>query len=122
VSALETASASAATAGIVQSSSTAIAEAIAAGGVATAPLVNDPRLQNIVGILYQAGDKFPGGTAAILRLEKLVREFFSPRGHAQKAMEQLRRLEELLATGHLSPTDRAAAEALLKDLRDAVCR
>jgi RHS repeat-associated protein len=98
VSALETASAAATTAGIVQSSSTAIAEAIAAGGVATAPPVNDPRLQNIVGMLYRASDRFPGGTAAILRLEKLVGEFFSSRGHAQKAMEQLRRLEELLAT------------------------
>ena len=122
VTAIETASASAATASIVQSSSTAIAEAIVAGGVATAPLVNDPRLQNIVSMLYRATDRFPGGTAGILRLEKLLRRSFSGSGHAQKAMEQLRRLERLLAAGDLSPNDRAAAEALVKDLRDAVCR
>ncbi|MBI3662048.1 MAG: RHS repeat-associated core domain-containing protein [Acidobacteria bacterium] len=89
-------------------------------GPTLAPLVINPRLQQIVNTLFQVTDRLPGGTAGVTRVEQMTGELFSKAGHAQKAEDSIIRLNNVIRSGQLSAQDRAVAGKLIQDLRTAI--
>lgn len=94
------------------------------GGVSR-PTVSDPKLQNLMGDLYKgANESKPvgtGSTADAIRYEKQTGQPVGGKWHTQKGLEYVRALEKWLSKNpKASPSDRAAAQAVLDDLRDAL--
>lgn len=86
------------------------------------PATRDPRLSRLMDEMWRDNAKIGNGsTAAAVRHElatgKPVGSFF----HSQKARDMIRCLEKWLRNnGEATPGDRAAAENVIKDLRDAL--
>jgi len=107
-------------------------------GFLAAPRVQDYRLRRIFGDLFRTSDNLPGGTAAMLRFEAdQIAEGQRPelyemgengrliardhRTHLEKARSNARRIDRLIRNNYFLPrADRQAAEAVLRDLQEAV--
>jgi RHS repeat-associated protein len=89
------------------------------GGTA-GPAATDPKLQNFISMLFQAGDQLPGGTAGAVRYEIRTGDLLSDAGHSIKAQDIINGLTNLMNTGTLSQSDTAIARALIEDLRSAL--
>jgi Flp pilus assembly pilin Flp len=86
------------------------------------PQVQDPRLSKILDEQYREGAKIgSGSTADAVRHEAKTGEHVGGKLHRQKAEEAVGRLEKWLRDHPTArPGDRAAAENVLKDLRNAL--
>ncbi|HEU4578517.1 MAG TPA: pre-toxin TG domain-containing protein [Polyangiaceae bacterium] len=86
------------------------------------PHVEDPKLSKILDEQYREGAKIgSGSTADAVRHEAATGERVGGRLHRQKAEEAVARLEKWLRDNPTArPGDRAAAENVLKDLRNAL--
>jgi hypothetical protein len=86
-----------------------------------APAVSDADLSKLVNKLYRTdATEGSGSTAAAIRYELKTGERVGGKFHSQKGNELLGKLEDwLLAHPTASAGDRAAAENLIKDLKDA---
>jgi len=94
------------------------------GGVPR-PTVSEPKLQNLMDDLYKGANASKpvgtGSTADAIRYEKLNRQPVGGTWHTQKGLEYVRALEKWLSKNpNASPSDRAAAQAVLDDLRHAL--
>lgn len=78
------------------------------------------RLEGALRELFRESDKIPGGTAGAIRQELKTGVPVGGRSHIQKGQERVTQLERILAREELSPADRATAESVLRDLRDAL--
>jgi len=88
--------------------------------LAEVPQASNPKLQNTLRELFRDSDKIPGGTAGAVRHELKTGELVGGKSHLQKGRERVVRLERILAQENLSPDDRALAERILHDLREAL--
>ena len=79
--------------------------------------VQNPRLGNAVDEIYRIENKRPGGTSGELQRE---REAGGARRHEQKARGWVRGLENILREEPLSDSDRDVAEAMKKELEEAL--
>ena len=88
-------------------------------GVPNKPTTSNRGLQSIYDSLYQTGDKYPGGTAGILRREA-VGDVQS--NHLMKARERAKQLRDYLVHNgdDLTRADREIAERVLQDLRESI--
>jgi hypothetical protein len=84
------------------------------------PTADDPELKRVIDDLFQSSDRYSGGTAGAVRREAMTRLQTGGRWHAQKAQDNINRLNRLLRTRHMSPRDRATAEAMRSDLQNAL--
>ena len=86
------------------------------------PAVDDHDLKKIVAKIYRPGAKEgSGSTAAAIRRERITGERVGGAEHSQKGEEMITGLEKWLKSHPTSkPGDRAAAENLILDLRDAL--
>jgi uncharacterized membrane protein YgcG len=86
------------------------------------PSVTDPTLQNAVEQLYRPGAKVgSGSTADAIRHELATGARVGGKSHIQKGQEYVRHLEDWLKKSPTaSASDRAAAQAILDDLRNAL--
>ncbi|MCL5677169.1 MAG: hypothetical protein M1602_04775, partial [Firmicutes bacterium] len=86
------------------------------------PMVSDSKLQSLMNELYRAGAKVgSGSTADAIRYEMKTGDLLSPSGHLQKGVDYARALENWLqANPNASSPDRAAAQAVLEDLKNAL--
>jgi RHS repeat-associated protein len=82
--------------------------------------VKNKPLQNVINQMYKANDKFKGGTAGAIRIERRTGRMVGGRWHTLAGQERVRRLDRILRTENLSPRERAVAQALRKDLIDAL--
>jgi hypothetical protein len=86
-------------------------------GIHNKPNAHNPQLRKALDELYKPTDKYPGGTAGILRKET---ELGWPKEHLIKAGQSIARLKEIINNEPLSRTDRKIAERLIHDLRSAI--
>ncbi len=94
-----------------------------AAGIRSKPTVTNLKLQEAADQLYHPGGEIgSGSTADAIRYEAETGLPVKGKFHTQKGMDRLRNLERILASEDLSPSDRAIAEALADDLRDALSR
>jgi RHS repeat-associated protein len=100
-------------------SSASIATLGTAGGT-LAPLVSNPKLQQIVDSLFQATDKLPGGTAGAVTYELKMGDLLSQAGHSEKAETTITALTNLLKGGNLSLNDQIVARQMIQQLSDAL--
>jgi len=86
------------------------------------PHVSDKNLKKIMGTLYKEGaDAGSGSTAAALRHELATGERVGGRFHTQKVNENMKNLEKwIMSNPTASSADRAAAENVLKDMKNAL--
>ena len=86
------------------------------------PQVRDPDLQNLVDQLYRAGARIgTGGAADAIRFERETGQRAGGRSHVRKARDGIRALQRWLRRHpYAHPDDRAAAEALIRDRREAL--
>jgi hypothetical protein len=84
------------------------------------PTAANAALSNTIGALFKAGDEIAGGTAGAIRNEAITGQATRGVFHLQKGIERIAHLERILRRETLSAADRATAERLLGDLRDAV--
>src|SRR5262249_26991097 len=85
---------------------------------AAIPTATNPRLKNAIKELFQPRDKVSGGTAGILRDE--IRMGQNPPKHLIKAQERAVQLQRILDQESLDANDRAVAQQLLDDLKNAI--
>lgn len=86
------------------------------------PHVEDPELKKLVDQQYREGAKVgSGSTADAIRHERLTGEKVGGRSHAQKGANDMRAIQKWLEKNPgARPGDRAAAENIVKDLKDAL--
>ena len=86
------------------------------------PATTDSELSDAMAEMYREGARVgSGSTAAAVRHERATGGTVGGRTHIQKAQGYVRFLERWLRTHpNASPGDRAAAEDVLRDLRDAL--
>jgi hypothetical protein len=87
------------------------------------PHVEDPKLAKILKEFHRTEENCigSGSTAASARHEILTGELVKGKSHIQKSQDGMRYLEKWLRNNPTArPGDRAAAENMLKDLRDAL--
>lgn len=84
------------------------------------PAANDPELQSLIDRLFQPSDQLPGGTAGAIRNEALTGAPTKGHWHLQKGQEHLNTLNRILRRTDLGAADRATAEALREELRNAI--
>jgi hypothetical protein len=84
------------------------------------PASKDPDLNNILEQLFRQSDRVPGGTAGAVRNEYNTSLPTGGKFHLQKAQDSIRALNRILKRADLDPVDRATAEAVVKDLQNAV--
>ncbi|HEV2761787.1 MAG TPA: hypothetical protein VGV38_02240 [Pyrinomonadaceae bacterium] len=86
------------------------------------PHADDPRLQNIINENYRPNAKIgSGSTADAIRHERATGQPVGGRWHTQKGQDTVRALEKWLKDNPAAkPGDRAAAENVIKDLKDAL--
>jgi hypothetical protein len=86
------------------------------------PSVTNSELKNIVDKIYrQEASIGSGSTAAAIRFEKMTGEMVRDKLHSQKGQELIKSLERWLGQNPTaSPGDRAAAENIIKDLKNAL--
>lgn len=87
--------------------------------------MSDPKLKNAVEQLYKGADtKSPigtGSTADAVRHQLKTGEFVGGKDHIQKAQDYARHLDRWLRNNPgASSSDRAAAQAIVNDLRSAL--
>jgi hypothetical protein len=74
------------------------AKLMAAGSERAAMMgADNPKLANMLGDLYRASDKLPGGTAGALRYATITGVEVGGRGHLEKAQSYLTGLNNLLS-------------------------
>jgi RHS repeat-associated protein len=82
---------------------------------------SSPALLNLVNRLYQAQDELPGGTAGAVRNEVGTGEYIKYLGgHAEKAENMIRALDNLIKSGTLSGGDQDIARHLISDLKNSL--
>ncbi len=80
-----------------------------------------PELRKVIGELYRPGATIgDGGTADVIRHELKTGQLKSKAGHRQKGSDRLTQLRRLLEDGDVDGNDRAIAERLMTDLKDAL--
>ncbi|MBI5624485.1 MAG: hypothetical protein HY924_11965 [Elusimicrobia bacterium] len=84
------------------------------------PSAKDPQLQRAIDRLFQETDRLPGGTAGAVRNEARTGLPTGNKFHAMKAQQNITNLEKILRRTNLDPVDRATAEALVADLKNAL--
>ncbi|MEZ9187695.1 hypothetical protein AB4158_26705, partial [Vibrio splendidus] len=86
------------------------------------PSVNNPQLKKIVDGLYRPNAKVgSGSTADAIRHELSTGQAVGGRFHSQKGADSIRALEKWSGNNpKASPGDRAAAENIVSDLRNAL--
>lgn len=86
------------------------------------PHVTDPRLKKLVDPLYRPNAKVgSGSTADAIRHERATGEAVGGRLHSQKGEDTVRALQKWLDNNpQASPGDRAAAENVIADMKDAL--
>jgi hypothetical protein len=86
------------------------------------PHVTNPQLQKLVNAMYKPGAEVgSGSTAAAIRLEKMTGEPIHGKFHTQKGGEYIKKLESWLRQNPTASLgDRAAAENIIKDLKNAL--
>jgi hypothetical protein len=86
------------------------------------PVVSDPALAKIIDPLYRPNATFgSGSTAAAVRQELVTGQPVGGAFHSQKAADSIRSLERWLANNPASrASDRAAAENVIKDMKNAL--
>ena len=86
------------------------------------PATTDPKLSAIMDEMYRPNAKVgSGSTAAAVRAEKATGQPVAGKWHSQKAEESVIRIQNWLrANPTASPSDRAAAENVLRDLQNAL--
>lgn len=86
------------------------------------PLTSDPRLSSILDDLYRPNATVgSGSTAAAVRQELATGTSVGGKMHSQKAADSIRALEKWLERNPTArPGDRAAAENVIKDTRNAL--
>jgi hypothetical protein len=86
------------------------------------PHVEDPELNNFVGELYRQGASIgSGSTADAIRHERETGQPVKGKEHSEKGMNAIRYLEKWLKKNPTArPGDRAAAENILRDLKNAL--
>lgn len=84
------------------------------------PSAKDLELQRLIDQLFKPRDRLPGGTAGAVRHETTTGQLLSRSGHAKKAEERINQLNRILKRSDLDSADRATAEALRADLRNAL--
>jgi hypothetical protein len=82
--------------------------------------VTNPRLKGALKELFRIGDNVRGGTAGAIRHERATGRLVGGTTHTTKGMQRARQLERILQQENLSPSDRRVAEAVLRDLRNAL--
>ncbi|AIK96199.1 hypothetical protein ID47_04725 [Candidatus Paracaedibacter acanthamoebae] len=83
------------------------------------PNFENKELQKVANELYRPGNKYPGGSAEALRKEIISGQY--PK-HLVKCQDRIRHLTRILSNpnSNISRVDRTAAEAVIKDLREAI--
>lgn len=91
----------------------------ARSGKSNPPNASDPALQDAYKNLWRPQDKKPGGTIGELLREV---ECGRPLKHLMKAKERLKQLVDRVTdtTRPLTPADRAGAERVINDLKEAI--
>jgi hypothetical protein len=86
------------------------------------PPTTDPKLSSIMDEMYRPNAKVgSGSTAAAVRSERATGQPIGGRWHTQKAEEGVIRLQKWLQANPMaSPSDRAAAENVIRDLKNAL--
>lgn len=86
------------------------------------PATTDPKLSAIMDEMYRPNAKVgSGSTAAAVKSEKATGQPVAGKWHTQKAEEGVIRLQNWLrANPTASPSDRAVAENVLRDLQNAL--
>jgi len=86
------------------------------------PHVTDAQLKSVMDSLYREGAMVgSGSTAAAVREEMTTGMRVGNRRHTQKAQDSIRRLERWLAANPTArPGDRAAAENVIRDMKNAL--
>jgi len=78
-------------------------------------------LRNLISDLYREGARIGSeSTADAIRYERATGELLSRSGHIPKVQQYIRALERLVRSGDLSPSDRAIAQQIINDLKDAL--
>ena len=81
----------------------------------------DPKLRNFIDKLYRVTAQIgSGSTADAIRYERITGKLLSPSGHSIKGQEIINGLQKLINSGKLNSTDRAIAQQLVNDLKDAL--
>ncbi|MBW8309450.1 MAG: hypothetical protein K0M45_07445 [Candidatus Paracaedibacteraceae bacterium] len=83
------------------------------------PNFENKELQKIADELYRPKDKYPGGSAEMLKREVINNERLK---HITKCQDRLQGFKNILSApnSNISRVDRAAAEAVMKNLREAI--
>ncbi|MNL12229.1 hypothetical protein D3C87_1330920 [compost metagenome] len=86
------------------------------------PAVSDPKLSKLIDQLYRPNAKVgSGSTAAAVRQELATGQPVGDAFHSQKAANYIQALESWLANNPTArPGDRAAAENIIRDMRNAL--
>jgi hypothetical protein len=84
------------------------------------PRAANPALQRVIDKLFQASDKYAGGTAGVLRQEARTGRALSRGGHEQAARDRIRWIENVIDSNDLDPADYRLAQELIRDLKDAI--
>ena len=82
--------------------------------------VANPRLKDTLFRIYQIGDRMRGGTAGAVRFTKETGRLVGGSDHLIKARERIVNLQRILREEHLTQSDRALAEYVLKELRQSL--
>jgi RHS repeat-associated protein len=80
--------------------------------------ISNPRVRDALSALYQATDRFRGGTAAAVQFTRETGRLVGGSDHLVKAAGRLLQLEKILRTENLSPSDRSLAEYALNRLKE----
>jgi hypothetical protein len=86
------------------------------------PNVSDPNLQKLVNVLFQPTDQLAGGTAGAVRYEQMTGDLLSQAGHALKAGNVLKAVQNLVRQGNLSFHDQQVAREIVRDLANSLGR
>ena len=86
------------------------------------PFVVDPPLKTLVDTVYRDGSTIgSGSSAAAVREENIFGHQVKGRWHTEKAIGMIKAFEKWISThATAAPGDRAAAENILRDMKDAV--
>lgn len=86
------------------------------------PVVSDPALAKLIDPLYRPNATIgSGSTAAAVRQELATGQPVGGAFHSQKATDSIRSLERWLSINPTAmPGDRAAAENIIRDMRNAL--
>lgn len=104
----------------LRSLSSSALEKLVGSATSAIPRASNARLQNAIDALFQSTDKIPGGTAGAIRHEMRTGEKVGGKTHTIKGQDRARQLDKILSQEKLNDSDRALAEQIRKDLRDAL--